>query len=517
MKDSDLAICFNLRMAGPLASKVFARQARFVKQLEERGGWKYRHVLILSGTDTQLAIELKNELLESAFSDGFVEIITSPSSGLRACFENILSFLDERSTLRGIFHFWADSAFLNTSVNCEILDLYREYGIDYVFAEGYPWGVSGEILRGEAVGQLVNSASEDGLRRDAVFECIRPVINNFDLETAVAPRDLRMLRLRLFYDNRRNAQICEFLEPRLHMGTSREEFCEIVAADESGYRSLPAYFELQINASSPQYCTYSPYPLLNPGFLNSKDYMSLEVFASVLDKIKNFVEDPVVNLFEWGECALHPEFPEILRLVSERGDIRFLLETSGLGWSGEAKAVVETHDFANLEVILCLDAVDPQLYRQLRGNGFEEAMVFADWGASTLGDKFYVQAVRMVDNEAHLLHFYRYWKEKNVKFIIQKYNWYGGLLPQRRVADLAPLKRHACWHVKRDLIIHLGGNCYNCSTHSVRPNQGYSMGNIYTDDLPKIWENGQELYYSQLKGEMSEICKSCDEWYTFNF
>ena len=42
--------------------------------------------------------------------------------------------------------------------------------------------------------------------------------------------------------------------------------------------------------------------------------------------------------------------------------------------------------------------------------------------------------------------FFRFWSQKTPNVIIQKYNYFSGLLANKQSVDLAPLQRNACWH-----------------------------------------------------------------------
>ncbi|HET6451800.1 MAG TPA: SPASM domain-containing protein, partial [Spirochaetia bacterium] len=110
--------------------------------------------------------------------------------------------------------------------------------------------------------------------------------------------------------------------------------------------------------------------------------------------------------------------------------------------------------------------------------------------------------------------FYRQWKTRTENVIIQKYDSFHGTLPDRTVADLSPLKRFPCWHLKRDMAILLDGSVPLCreDVHtSVR------LGNAFHDELAVIWDSAREIHRSHLSGTYPGICAACDEYYTFNF
>jgi len=126
----------------------------------------------------------------------------------------------------------------------------------------------------------------------------------------------------------------------------------------------------------------------------------------------------------------------------------------------------------------------------------------------------HAQAVRMKENEEPLEEFYKAWKARTGKVIVQKYDHFCGLLPDRRVADLSPLKRFPCWHLKRDLAVLIDGRVPLC-----REDVGltHPLGNVFEEDLASIWGRAEAFYLSHLREEYPQLCSACDEYYTFNF
>ncbi len=512
-----LGICCNVTLAHDFSPEFPRETVDFIGNFVQKAAWFSGSIYILHKPGSMFSADIKRALVEkAAVSELRVEMLQISGDGMGS----ILSCLSEidRPGESGIFHFWADSAFLNHEVNSEVLDLHLKYFSDYVFAEGYPGGIAGEILSNELISSLASGENLPGLQRNGIFESVKPVINSWDVETAVSPEDLRMYRLELFRDRKRNIRIVEALKAFISPDQSARELCDVIMEKKEAYRSLPAFFAMQITARCPQSCAYCPYPLTNPGHLSDQRYVKTHEFETMLDKICAFVDDPVISLSVWGEPFLNPEIESILKAAADApAGCRFLMETSGIGWNDASKKALSAFPPGRLELIVSLDSIDPDLYERLRGPGFREAMEFIDWAAPVFGDHLYVQAVRMNENEDHLLRFHRHWKDKGIKFIIQKYSDHGGLIPGRQVADLSPLKRHECWHVKRDLLIDLNGECFSCSPHSVRKNKDFSLGNLLTDDIDKIWARGEKLYSSHLNGALPEICVKCDEWYSFNF
>ncbi|MCK5007497.1 MAG: SPASM domain-containing protein, partial [Spirochaetales bacterium] len=87
-------------------------------------------------------------------------------------------------------------------------------------------------------------------------------------------------------------------------------------------------------------------------------------------------------------------------------------------------------------------------------------------------------------------------------------------LPDRRVTDLSPLKRFPCWHLKRDVAVLMDGSVCLCREDL---KVEHSLGNIAKQSLEEIWAAGDRYYRDHLRERYPELCKKCDEYYSYNF
>jgi spiro-SPASM protein len=412
-----------------------------------------------------------------------------------------------------LFYFFADCPLLDSGLASRLLENHRKYYADYTFADGYPLGLAVEILRPgvlPVLAELGKSCPEvQAADRGAVFEVVKKDINAFDVETELAPADLRLLRLSLSSDTRRNHLLLTRL---LEAGAAdAESACRLVQEKPELLRSLPAFYSIQIVAGCPQLCSYCPYPKFGIQRTGKQGEMELERFAGLADKIRAFSGDAVLSVSLWGEPAYYSRFPELAAAVRERG-LRLIVETSGVGW--DPGVLGEITAGPGIEWIVSLDADSPELYQALRGEGYQEALRAIDLLAARFPSQVHVQAVRMKENEERLEDFYRAWKARTGKVIIQKYDHFSGLLPDRRVADLSPLKRFPCWHLKRDLAVLLDGRVPLCreDVHLRHP-----LGNLFEEELAEVWARGERWYRDHLRQEYPSLCAGCDEYYTYNF
>jgi spiro-SPASM protein len=471
------------------------------------------------GTFAPVRVILRDQWNEQVLVEALAEASRLPASAAEGSSRS--APLPESATAsqvyEGLFYAWGDSPLIDGKLTETLWNLHYKYDAEYTFADGYPIGLSPEILSGSMPAKLLPLASgrTGPVARDSLFEVLRRDINAFDVETHLSPADMRMDRVSATCDTRRNRDIMERLAAA--GGIDAESLCRLIPEQKILLRSLPAFFPVQITDHCPQACSYCPFPVAGGDPRNGRQHMDKDRFEDLCARFVDFAGDAVIGLSLWGEPASHPQIGSLIRAALSSGpETRVLIETSGIGWNGslleELAAEVPP---GRLLWIVSLDSSDPGLYDRLRGGGFAEAEAAAEKLSSLFGRYCWLQGVRMLENYEHLDDFfYTRWKEKGAQVIVQKYDSYAGLLPERQPADLSPLRRFPCWHLKRDMPILLNGDVPFCRTDLGRR---ASLGNVFTGSLDAIWAAGEGLYADHVAGRYPEHCAGCDEYYTFNF
>jgi spiro-SPASM protein len=413
-----------------------------------------------------------------------------------------------------IFYFYGDCPFLDAGCAGRMYENHLKYFADYTFADGYPYGLTVEILSRNVIPSLKSLAGEgnDRIERGTLFELIKKDINSFDIETEIAPVDLRMLRVSLCADTGRNFE--HITRVMAKGGKDAETICRILQDSPEILRTLPAFFNIQIVEGCPQNCSYCPYPSMRSAALGKQGEMSLGAFTRIVDEVERFCGDAVISISLWGEPAFHSGIYEIVAAVCGRPLLDLVIETSGIGWDKATLRRIEEEISSPPRWIISLDAWSKAIYEKVRGEGFEEAVAMAKLLRSHFPGRAFVQAVRMKENEEDMEQFYRQWNAEQGNVIVQKYDHFAGLLPDRRVTDLSPLKRFPCWHLKRDMAVLLDGSVLLCREDTRRV---HVLGNLLEEPIDVLWQKGEEFYLRHVSEKYPDICKSCDEYYTFNF
>jgi spiro-SPASM protein len=279
-------------------------------------------------------------------------------------------------------------------------------------------------------------------------------------------------------------------------------------------RTLPAFFPVQVVGRCPQACSYCPYPAAFGDVRRVAGAMPVDEFVRLAQKIAAFAGDAVIDISLWGEPALHPAIHELIAGALSVPGIELVVETSGVGWAPGTLAKLRAQVPRSPTWIVSLDAATEAVYRSLRGEGFAEAVKTADELLSLYPGSAWVQAVRMAGTEEDLDAFWRGWKARTPNVIVQKYDSFAGFLPDRKVADLSPVTRFPCWHVRRDMPILLDGRVPLCREDV----KGESpLGNAFREELPVIWERGRAAWEAHVAGDLPPMCRRCDEYYTYNY
>lgn len=412
-----------------------------------------------------------------------------------------------------VFFYHADCPLMDTSLSRRMYDDHREYFAEYTFADGYPAGLTPEILKKKILKPLIGLAGGDpsAVTRDTLFRIIQRDINAFDIETKISPVDLRLLRVSLTCDTRRNRLLVE----RVIKAGGRDEKSILSVLQERAdlLRTLPAYAGVQITDAYPQRVSYLP-PEYYPSVGGTGKVMPAENLIQAVKALSGFAGDLTVGLSYRGDPSMYARLRGAVEGILDIPDTRILLETSGIRWAEDILGDILSLTGDRITWIVELDARDEGLYRRLRGDGFREAYRTAERLVSAAPEAVYLQAVRMKENEEDLEQFYRYWKESTENVIIKKYDHFCGLLPQEKVTDLSPLKRFPCRHIMRDMYILADGTVPMCG-EDLGPLR--ILGNVFSDPVEKIWEKGGGVYGSHAAGDYPSICAECDEYYTFNF
>ena len=447
----------------------------------------------------------------------------------------------------------ASCPFIDAELTRSLLDSHERYLAEYTFADGYPHGFSPEVISSGAVGILASLAKdrfkEEGnlpVGHESIYNIMKGDINSFEVETVIAPADWRQLRLDFSCDTKAGFLSCKALfgsATKAGVPFTAQALSELASHTASVQQTVPAFYQVQIARAVHHVALYSPYPSeyqkrhgvlpLCTEKLPGSD-MSPSDFASLVSQIAELSEYAVVAVGGWTEPLAVPDFAAYASSVLEHPGLSLLVETDGIclteelalklsGLSSAAKP--RENGRPAIMWIVSLDAATQARYDAIYScaqntggtTDFQKAVAAVSLLSPLFPGAVYPQFVRMHENEDELEAFYRYWHEKDSpsggNLIIQKYDSYCGLLPCRKPADLSPLVRNPCWHIKRDMTILCDGSVPLCREQVLEAD----CGSVFRDGLSAVWERFRSPLEAHLQKNYNQRCGNCDEYYTFNF
>ncbi|MCR5622229.1 MAG: spiro-SPASM protein [Treponema sp.] len=525
-------------------------KSAFALSLEWAGGIRDREKIVIAAS-RQTEDRVKREILKADLED-VCAVVVEPRWNTQL----LLKRMAESASRYGasyVVYSAADRPFLDRGLTEHVISDHLKYLSEYTFADGYPAGLSPEVVDSGSLNILQSLASRkesfssDRITKESLFNVLREDINSFEIETVIAPKDFRMLRLDFSCSSRASTISCVHLfRAALECGCPFDalSLAELASSSPDVQRTVPAFYNVQIAANLSTLAVYNPYPeefRKKTGCLPVKkenptpEDMPLDKFTSLVDGIAALSETAVVGLSGFSEPLTQPAFMECAKAVLAKPGLSLLIETDGTLLTApiaqKLSDIVKdsperTGEWPAVIWIVSIDAFTDETYCRLHTNAFTNANGIRSFDSAkaallTLEQYFpgdvYPQFVRMKDNEDELEKFYRFYHDPESackgRLVIQKYDSFCGLLPDLKSADLAPLERYPCWHCKRDMTVLPDGSVPVCREYVLDA----SCGNVFDDGVETVWKRMGELMESHVKGQYPDRCVNCDEYYTFNF
>ena len=281
-----------------------------------------------------------------------------PLTVLAGDFTSVSSFLAALDSHKGdcttIIHSRYSCPFYDGQLTKELFNFHHKYAAEYTFAEGWPEGLAPVVVNGSTVSILKTlSETKDfgSVGRDVFFDVIKSDINSFEVETLMAPEDMRQYRLDFSCQSKEGQVACSNLFKSILADScfaERAEFEQALSANNlaskaifipSVLRTVPAFYNVQISAACPGTCSYCPYPRAyetafhhSPAEAPEKNpqcFMKLEQFKALVPDMAALSGEAVVSLSLWGEPLAHPDFLGFVEAVLAHPGLSVLVETDG--------------------------------------------------------------------------------------------------------------------------------------------------------------------------------------------
>ncbi|MDH4261942.1 MAG: spiro-SPASM protein [Spirochaetia bacterium] len=452
-----------------------------------------------------------------------------------------LSYAHEISLLKHIFSdkniesvYYIDSIYSigDLMLTQKLFEIHNEYSADYSYIENAPPGLAGvffnrslfEAMQMEE-NELSDTSNIDKAIPDSIAiplsEYIEKNINHFHVEIHYEHPDLRLLRLDFAGKTTRSIQSSNDVFNKC--GENNDYYIELEDLYNKAPELLhhfPSYLELEIYGGCEYACTFCARQfIMNP----DAHMLTLENITSITNFIQTGLNDTSIAIGGLGEPLEHPQIVDIINhLLTQKYIPMVVLETNGR----HLEKIISTFDHSEihkLRIVVNFNSMNN--YQQMHGakNGDKEIVIQNIEKCCGLLSKknesykknIFIQTLKIQDNETELDELYDLSDKYGISFLLQKYNSYIGLMPEKRVSDMTPLERFFCWHLRRDLYIKSDGNVVFCKQDIQNLK---TRGNINNNSMEDIWKTSLDDWKNNYNNVYPQCpdCKNCDEYYTFN-
>lgn len=433
-----------------------------------------------------------------------------------------------------------DMPFYNKKLTEELINHHIEYKSEYTFADGYSTGFAPEIIDFGTLNILQNliknyPEKESKITKDFIFELIKKDINSFEIETILSKIDFRLYRVCFDCEYKENFVACKEFFNELHnknidlLNTDVDDLNTIAVNTLNVLKTVPGFYNIQIADNYTDKCIYCPYSTeyqkkYGSSCTKATNIMQEKDFSILIKKINDFSDTAVIGLSLWGEAFTNPNILNFIKQILSYPGLSVFIETQINSLSKEIiyelKTIVENapqrkSKWQSLMIAVQVDATTNQTFQKINGTDstLEQRLLLIKDLEEALPNCIYPQFTRMNQNEEELEEFFRTRTQFNNNFIIQKYDDYCGLLKDEKVADLSPLERNICWHLRREMNILTNGDVILCKEYVL----DNVIGNAFTQNLEEIWKKQDKIVLEQMAQKYPDKCEKCDEYYSYNF
>ena len=416
-----------------------------------------------------------------------------------------------------IFPLW------DLEVSARVISNHTSYLADYSYGENLPPGICPPVFGRSLIEVFETEHEEIAHERDfPVGLCgyIEKNINDFHVEIHYEEPDLRMLRLDFSIRNFRSLiKANRVLTKLVPEKPSYQQLEPLMEKHPEILYTSPSYLEVELIQDCEYKCIFCP-----------RQYLELEPHImgdAVLEKIESHLNhslgDASICFGGLGEPLQHPEIENIVPRFLGNSFLRFLVvETNGYHLD-KILSVTEDTNFEKMRLVVnvngfknygSIHGVNPSYLERVKKN-LEAFVEKARERGEVHLEAIHIQMLKINETQEEIDEVEEFSQKLGVCFLLQKYNSYVGLMPERRVSDMTPLERSPCWHLRRDLFIRANGDVAFCKQDLENKNVS---GNLNDISINEIWESRQAHWIKHFQGDHSAYpaCKSCDEYFTFN-
>ena len=413
----------------------------------------------------------------------------------------------------------------------EALQDHQNYLAHFTYGENIPSGLIPDLVSKDFIDELPSlkeGEKKDSIENEDLRAFVLKNIEKYDVEIFYKKPDLRQYRLDFSIKSPRSQKLAEEIlksKPELDF----PELLGFIQNNAEILRPYPSYFEIQLSEKMPLKPFYFPEKKSEKKNASSPSppcELSMELVQKLIEDLKsNGMEgDASLALGGLGEPAEHPHFLDILSSFLELKQVqRIYIESFGVKLDQSMlRSLASLKGAGKLHIILRLNSLQRERYKEMYEADLfpkvhENIRLIESMSPEKRVFHVYAEMIRMRENDDEIDAYFERFKKSPIEVILQKYNRYIDLLPERRAVDLNPLCRSFCWHLTRDFYLKADGQVPLCKQDPFgkrAPSLSFKEHSV------------KEILAKTMKAHISSIqqkhertgmpCLQCDEWYTFN-
>ncbi len=399
--------------------------------------------------------------------------------------KSMYQFIAKHSKNKDIVICDAFAGMLSIKDSQSVLDYMNDNAYDVCLTENLPEGLVPMTISKDFINELHTYIEEDQKIVSTFKELINWEYKGIDVGVYLSSSMLIMERIDFLPVNK---GAIEYILENATKDFSLENISSIQLL-----RTYPQYIAIEISSKSDEFC--------NRKF--SEEEMDIDTFRKIITEIDELAPEAWISVGVWGDPFTHSKFTEVMHILNTIPN-KVLIECRSIFLSEQC--VQQVLSRPNTELIFDVSFTTEETFKTHKKSPYTLAQTVAFIKSLPEQKHIWVRLTRTQDTEGSIKHFLKEWKDH--KMIVTKADTFVG----SKVVDLAPINRHACYALRREMTILNNGDVLLCrQSHDI-------LGSIKTKSLLSLWNQNEQPFQEHLQQNYNTCkeCKACDDWWIWN-
>jgi len=412
---------------------------------------------------------------------------------------SLFEYINQKFSNNDIIILDAYAGLLSMSDMEDMFSYLQENLYDICFAENLPKGILPIIISKDFINDFLFFLKENQSIISSFEDIIDWEFQGIDVGVYLSSSLVVMRRIDFLPINK--GAIEYILQIINEEDVSIKNLEQIIKKYPNMLRNYPSYIAIELSS-------------INDGFkipqLHNLSDMTLECFQKIINEIKTFAPESMISLGIWGEPLTNELFRKFFELLNDINN-KILVESRGLILDKELCELILMRP--NTELIFDISFSTETDYRKNKKISHSIHDITKFINSFTNKEHIWIRLTRSHETEEHIKLFFKQWQDFMPRIIITKEDSFGKI--ENKVVDLAPIQRHACLGLRREMVILNDGTVLLCRQNT---SLEYALGNILDQSLEELWQKNMNNFLQQENGRFKtcSLCEQCDDWWIWN-